>query len=298
MPFKDRKSPHRGRARTNPGDPQLDIEIDKIRPIRRISKPIKNSKPYLTMVAQILEGRMPAPLVVSAFPDKPGTYLLLDGHRRLCALSEARVATVKCIVSSDDDALTFNPRISGLTFIEHCELVLKSAKEGMSWDRLCGATGVCKEQIDRWRCLMADLAPEAKNLLRPHKVTTHSLKVFPYMTPDRQIEAARCMIAINRFDRGVGNALLATSSPRQITRPVPAAWLKQGKRQARAIEDFTKNPTHESEINGFAQNQLDWVCIRAYLRKLLDNARVVRFLAAHHPDQLSELQAVTEFDSD
>ena len=39
-----------------------------------------------------------------------------------------------------------------------------------------------------------------------------------------------------------------------------------------------------------SQNSLNLSFLRAYLRKLLDNARIVRFLSQHHPEVLEQFQ--------
>ena len=45
-------------------------------------------------------------------------------------------------------------------------------------------------------------------------------------------------------------------------------------------------------------DHLDLVLANGYLRKLLGNARIVRYLAQHHADILPEFQKLVETDGD
>lgn len=42
------------------------------------------------------------------------------------------------------------------------------------------------------------------------------------------------------------------------------------------------------------KNVLNLVIVVGYLRKLIDNARIVRYLAGNHPELLTEFQKLTE----
>jgi hypothetical protein len=42
----------------------------------------------------------------------------------------------------------------------------------------------------------------------------------------------------------------------------------------------------------YGENMFHLTCARGYLKRLLDNARVVRFLNANHPDFFAEFEAV------
>ncbi len=42
----------------------------------------------------------------------------------------------------------------------------------------------------------------------------------------------------------------------------------------------------------YGENMLNLTCARGYIKKLLDNAKVVRFLNANHPDIFTEFESI------
>ena len=64
------------------------------------------------------------PLVVSRLPE--GGFRLLDGHARMVALQEARVAEARCLIAFDDEAFTYNKRISHLATIQEHYMIMRA----------------------------------------------------------------------------------------------------------------------------------------------------------------------------
>jgi hypothetical protein len=102
------------------------------------------------------------------------------------------------------------------------------------------------------------------------------------------------MVSINRFDRRCSVGLLAATPPGQRAGRVPTGWLKEGAPHAKTLDTVALDPTFERAADGYAQRQYDWISFNAFMRKLLGNARVVRFLAEHHPNRLSELESLID----
>ena len=55
-----------------------------------------------------------------------GKYLLLDGHLRLEALKDMGVVEVVCLVSTDDEAFTYNKPVSRLAIVQEHKIILKA----------------------------------------------------------------------------------------------------------------------------------------------------------------------------
>ena len=68
--------------------------------------------------------------------------------------------------------------------------------------------------------------------------------------------------------------------------------LEEIDRMEREMENLSKDFRKIEETHG--RNVLNLVTSVAYLRKLLDNAGVVRFLSRHHADVLAEFQKIVE----
>ena len=71
----------------------------------------------------------------------------------------------------------------------------------------------------------------------------------------------------------------------------PEAMARMERELARLQEGIT------SIQDSYGQDHLQLTVIKAYLGKLLGNARIVRYLMQHRPEFLTEFQAITEMTS-
>jgi ParB-like chromosome segregation protein Spo0J len=54
------------------------------------------------------------------------SYLLLDGHLRIEVLRDLGQTEVECLVSTDDEAFTYNKRISRLSPVQEQRMIAKA----------------------------------------------------------------------------------------------------------------------------------------------------------------------------
>lgn len=102
------------------------LPITDILPMRLIGEPVKRSRKYARIAASIREIGLVEPLVVTRDRNVPDKYLLLDGHLRLEALKDMGSADAVCMVSTDDEAFTYNKRINRLAIIQEHRMILKA----------------------------------------------------------------------------------------------------------------------------------------------------------------------------
>ena len=74
---------------------RMRLPLDVILPVRSIKNP-HNLNRYRAIVESIKEVGMIEPLIVHPQKDKPGSYLLLDGHLRLLALKQSLYLYLRC----------------------------------------------------------------------------------------------------------------------------------------------------------------------------------------------------------
>jgi hypothetical protein len=115
----------------------ISIPIAQIIPQREMTDDSGRGLFYKQIAASIDEIGLIEPLVV--FPRKPGEYLLLDGHMRLRALREKGASTVHCILSSDDEAYTFNRRVNSIPPVAQHVMLLKALENGLSEKRIAAS---------------------------------------------------------------------------------------------------------------------------------------------------------------
>src|SRR5271156_1417686 len=94
------------------------IPIASILPVKAIEKTTKSSHKYRQIAASIREiGLVEPPVVVQDEKDLD-RYLLLDGHLRIEVLRDLGESEVECMLSTDDEAFTYNKRISRLSPVQ------------------------------------------------------------------------------------------------------------------------------------------------------------------------------------
>ena len=72
--------------------------------------------------------------------DDPGKYLLLDGHLRIEVLKDRGETEVVCLISTEDEAFTYNKRVNRIAIIQEHRMILKAIERGVSEERLAKVT--------------------------------------------------------------------------------------------------------------------------------------------------------------
>lgn len=278
----------------------LCIAIADIQPLKLVPAAVKKTPKYAQIVTSIREvGIIEAPVVA---PDRtaPGKYLLLDGHLRIEVLKDAGKTEVDCLISTDDEAYTYNKRVNRLAIIQEHRMILKAIERGASDQRIAKALNVDIKTLHQRKQLLDGICAEAVDLLKDKHVTIKAFSALKKMAPLRQIEAAELMIAMNRYTGSYADSLLAATPQSQLADPgKPKAPKSLSSDQLALMERESANLEREFKMaeHSYGTDHLDLVLAKGYLTKLLGNARVVRYLAQHHQELLSEFQKIAELES-
>lgn len=275
----------------------LRIQIKSILPLRQVSAAVRKSVKYLQIAASIAEVGIIEPPVVVRDSKARDTYHLLDGHLRLDILRERGESEVVCLVSTEDEAFTYNKRVSRIAVIQEHKMILNAIKRGVSEERLARALNVNIGHIRAKRNLLIGICPEVAELLGDKHVSLLVFTELRYLEPMRQVEVAQLMIAMNCYTESYAKSLVAATSDDQLV---------AGKaRKPRGLTDDQRAlMQHESEKldrefrrieQSYAADYLDLTFAVAYVSNLLENARVVRHLAQHHGDFFAEFQKIAEY---
>ncbi|WP_282258656.1 plasmid partitioning protein RepB C-terminal domain-containing protein [Stenotrophomonas sp. PS02301] len=274
----------------------LTIPVAAIVPLKTLPNGAKASRSYSQVLSSIKAiGLIEAP-VVMADEKNPGTWFLLDGHLRLEALKELGIVEVECLLASDDDTYTYNKRVNRIPPIQEHRMIARAMDRGVSSADIAAALNLQVESVLRRFRLLEGISPEAAEML---KDTPCSMKVFDIlrqMTAVRQIEAADLMIGQNNFTVMFARALRAATSENQLAatkrgkgggKPTPS-----GQQIARMERELAALQTQVKSVEEtYGIDNLHLTVARGYVAKLLANNRVVRWLATHQQDYLSEFQA-------
>lgn len=275
------------------------LAISDIQPLRLVTPTIKGSVKYAQIVASIREVGIIEPPVVARDRAAPGKYLLLDGHLRLEVLKDTGKEDALCLIATDDEAFTYNKRVNRLAIIQEHRMILKAIERGASEDRIAKALNIDVKTLHHKKRLLSGICAEAVDLLKDRHVPVSVFWVLRKMMPMRQIEAAELMIAMNKYTTNYGRSLLAATAQDQLIEK-PKSKVVKGltPEQVGLMERESANLDREFKMaeQSYGTDHLDLVLAKGYLGKLLGNARVVRYLAQHHQEILSEFQKIAEME--
>lgn len=276
------------------------IPIDAILPVRSLRTATKASKKYQQILASVREVGLVEPPVVARDPDNPGTFLLLDGHVRIEVLKDLGVEQVECLVSTDDEAFTYNKRISRLSPIQEHKMILRAIERGVPEEKIARALDNNPYTVRRKLRMLNGICDEAIAILKDKLCPMAVFEILRKMKPLRQIEAAELLVNANNYSVAYASAILAgtpqvqlaeSSKPKRIKGITPEAMARMESELARLQESIT------SIQETYGQDHLQLTVIKGYLSKLLGNARIVRYLLQYHPGFLAEFQAIAEITS-
>ena len=278
-------------------DDCVTLPIDAILPLRTLGKNAKSSRKYRQIVASIAQIGIVEPPVVVRNPDKSETWLLLDGHLRIEALKDADAQEVECLVSTDDEAFTYNRQVSRLAPIQEHRMIRKAIERGVPEEKIALALDLNMSSIRRKARLLDGICVEAVAILKDKPCTNAVFETLRKMKTMRQIEAAELLVNANNYSVAYVNAILAgtpqaqlveSSKPKKVKGITPEAMARMEQELARLQEGIA------SIQDTYGQDHLHLTVIKGYVGRLLGNARVVRYLAQNHPEFLGEFQTITE----
>ncbi|HNT87748.1 MAG TPA: plasmid partitioning protein RepB C-terminal domain-containing protein [Candidatus Hydrogenedentes bacterium] len=281
----------------------LTVPLDRMLPTKPVNPAMVGGAKYAAIMASIREVGLIEPPVVYPLKGKPGRhkqYLLLDGHMRVEILKALGQTEVFCLVSTDDEAYTYNHKVNRLPPIQEHFMILRAIENGVSEERIAKALSVDVARIRQKRDLLNGICPEAVNLLRDKPVTTNGMRALRRVKPVRQIEIAELMIATGNFSPLYVFALIAATPPelrveggqdKQTNKLTPEDMA----RMRREMESLEQGVREVEESYG--PNMMNLVLARGYLAKLLGNSRVVRYLSAHYADILAEFEKIVQASS-
>lgn len=176
-------------------------------------------------------------------------------------------------------------------------MIARAIKNGVREDRIARTFNVDLAKIRQKRDLLDGICPEAVALLRDRQATAGMLRELRKVKPMRQIEIAELVCASHTYSAGYLKCLVIATSPDQLLEPdrpkeVRGLSAEDIARMEHEIETLGKDFKIIEETHG--KNTLNLVVVVGYLKRILDNARIVRFLSQNHRELLIEFQKIVE----
>jgi len=288
-------------------DPNIGFEMREIRlsleqmlPLRQIRPVEKRGHRYKMILSSLKEVGLVEPLVVHPQKNTAGKYLLLDGHLRFFALKDLAQTSAECIIAKDDERFTYNARINRLPPIQEHKMIMKAVRNGVKPEKIAAALNVPVRVIHASMKLLDGIHDEAADMLKDKNISPKAIRLLKRVTGVRQIEIVELMVSTNNFFTGYVEALvMGTPKDQLVLRDEPK------KKKEMSPEDISKLQ-HEMESlerdwksagETYGENMFNLTCARGYIKKLLENAKVVRFLNANHADIFSAFESIAAADS-
>ena len=270
---------------------RITLPLSKLLPVRHIVDPEKKYKRYSSILASIPLSGIIEPLMV--FPQKGGMYLIMDGHLRYHALKALKIEEVECLISTDDESFTYNARISRLAPIQEHKMITRAVKNGVSVERIATALHMDVRDIKSRLNLLRGVHEEAAELLKDKEVSIPVFWILRRVTSVRQIEIAELMVSANNFSKGYADGLFMGTSKDQLVDPgKPKTMLISAEEIAKMEAEMEVLERDFKAIEeGYAENMLNLTVARGYVKKLIDNVKIVRFLSTNYADVLTEFEA-------
>lgn len=275
------------------------VAIDALMPVKALRPTIKASQKYAQIAQSIREIGLVEPPVVARDVAAPGRYLLLDGHLRVEILKDAAVTEVECLVSTDDEAVTYNRSVNRISPMMERSMIVRALERGVPEAKVAAAMSLDVVSIKRRVRMLDGICEEAAAQLSDRHCPLAVFDVLRKMTPLRQVAAAEMMVQYNNFSVAYASAILAStpqaellagakSKPKGVT---PAAMA----RMERELENLEASVGAAQET--YSRDNLHLTVAKGYLAKLLANRQVHHYLSAGHPELLEQFQAIAEVTS-
>ncbi|WP_313535439.1 plasmid partitioning protein RepB C-terminal domain-containing protein [Sphingomonas sp.] len=275
------------------------ILLSDLIPLKALRPGVKESKKYAQIMSSVRAiGLVEAP-VVAPNPNQSGKFLLLDGHLRIEALRDLGVLEVDCIVSTDDESYTYNKRINRLAAIQEHRMVRRAIERGVPEAKIAEALGLEVASIHRRSRMLNGICTEVIDILKDAPCPIAVFDVLRRMSPIRQIEAAELMTGQQNFTVVFAKAMLAATPEDQLVHvPAKRPASVSSEQMARMERELVGLQMQVKSVEDrYGVDTLHLTVARAYVRTLLGNDRIVRWIAQHRPEYLKELQTIGEIET-
>ena len=179
-------------------------------------------------------------------------------------------------------------------------MIAKAIERNVPKDKIAKALDINVRSVVRKAQLLDGICHEAIGLLRDKICPMTVFDVLRKMNPLRQIEAAELLINANNFSVSYASAILVGTPQAQLATPQTPKRLKGMTAEAivRMERELSRLQEAVSSIqDSYGQDHLHLTVVKGYLRKLISNDRVARYLEQYQPELLIEFQKIADMTS-
>ena len=274
-------------------DDTLTLPLSAIQPEKTLDPSVLRSVKYGRISASIAETGLVEPLVVSRLAG--GGFRLLDGHARMVALQAAGMTEARCLVALEDEAFTYNKRISHLATIQEHYMIMRALAKGASEERIAASLNLDVAAIRKRRTMLDGICPEVVERLKSKSVNVGVFASLRRMKPLRQIEAFELMTDAGNMTSSYARVLLAGTRQGDLVSPEKArktAGLAPEQLERMQQEMEAVQADFKTVEETFGPNVLQLVVATGYIGSLIKNPQIEQYLEEHHSEYLTQFRSI------
>jgi hypothetical protein len=279
---------------------KIRLALENILPMRLVKAEEKATYRFKAIIGSIPEVGLVEPLVVYPQKDSPGKYMLKNGHLRYFALKDLGKTEADCLIATDDECYTYNARISRLPPIQEHKMIVKAVNNGVSPERLAVVLNMPLRVVQASMNLLKGIHPDAAELLKDKNICPKALRLFKRVNGNRQIEMAEMMVMMNNYVAGYAEAMVLGTPQHQLVNPD-----EPKKKAGMSPEDIARMESEMESLerdlkavtDNYTENMFTLQTAQTYIKNLLKNAKVVRYLNANHAEIYSEFETIAAAES-
>lgn len=219
---------------------------------------------------------------------------------RLKALQELGRMEAFCLIAKEDDPFTYNDRVNRLSLIQEHAMVMRAVDQGVTPEQIAKALDIDVGKISSSLNLLDGIHPDAVELLKDKQITSSALRVFKKAKAVRQIDMAQLMVTANNYAKAYADALIVGTPSDQLagtrkTKAVPGISHEEIVRMEKEMEALERD--YKLHQDQFGENSLHLNAAQRYVKRLLENSKIKRFLTQRHGDLLDEFQELAAMES-
>lgn len=276
------------------------LPLGSIHPIRQVKPTDFAWGKYRAILASIREVGVIEPMIVHPQKGVRGSYFLMDGHMRLKALQELGQTEAFCLIAKDDDPFTYNDKVNRLSLIQEHAMIMRAVDQGVTPTQIAKALDIDVSKISSNLNLLDGIHPDAIELLKDKQITSAALRVFKKAKAVRQIDMAQLMVTANNYAKAYADALIVGTPNDQLTgsrktKAVPGISHEEIVRMEKEMEALERD--YKLHQDQFGENSLHLNAAQRYVKRLLENPKIKRFLTQRYADLFDEFQEVVAMES-
>jgi predicted regulator of amino acid metabolism with ACT domain len=276
------------------------VPIAALTPLKPFREGLKKTKKYQQIASSMRAIGIVEPPVIFGEIGKADSYYILDGNSRIEILKDMGIKEVECLLSKIDDTYTYNRRVNRLASAQDLRMIMRAIEKGVPQQRIAETLGLGITTVRRKANLLNDICEEVRDMLADKVCPMKIFDILRQMTPLRQIEAAELMVGTSNYTVMFANAILGASLPHQLVAKKDDEQTEESLRDvlARQEKELAALQVNIKVIEeSYGENTLLLTVTKSYIKKLLENAKVVLWLSQNNPEYLSEFQSIAEISS-